>query len=65
VVAGVDERGIGRLVFALKEPGGQRRDTAEHLAIGVDDVPAAVDSLRGSYIRPHEIDIPSECLVRI
>ena len=54
VVAGVDKRGIGRLVLALQQPGCQGRDAAEHLAVGVNDVPAAVDGFRGSYIRPHE-----------
>ena len=41
VIAGVDEGGVGRLVLALEQPRGHGRDAAEHLAVGVDDVPAA------------------------
>src|SRR5688500_3000551 len=39
VIARVDERGINTFVLALQQPGGQRRDAPEHLALGVDDVP--------------------------
>ena len=53
VVAGVDERGIGRLVLALKQPGGPGGDAAEDLALGIDDVPPAGHGLRGCDVRTH------------
>ena len=53
VVAGVEERGIGGLVLALKQPGGLRGHAAEGLALGVDDVPPAVDGLRGCDVSTH------------
>ncbi len=39
MVAGVDECGVGGFVLALEQACGQRRNAAEHFAIGVDDVP--------------------------
>ncbi len=54
VIAGVDKRGIGGLVLSLKQSGRQGRDTAEHLPVGIDDVPTAFNGLRSGYIRPHE-----------
>ena len=54
MVAGVDKRGVGGLVLALEQTGRQRRDAAEHLPVGVDDVPTAINRFRSGYIRPHE-----------
>ena len=54
VVAGVDKRGVGGLVLSLEQTGRQRRHAAEHLPVGVDDVPTAVNRFRSCYIRPHE-----------
>src|ERR1041384_4513451 len=54
VIAGVDERGIGRLVLALEKARRQCRDAAEHLALRVDDMPPAICALRACYERPHE-----------
>ena len=41
-------------MLALKQSGRQGGDAAEHLAVGIDDVPTAVNGFRGGYIRPHE-----------
>ena len=41
VIAGIDERRIAGLVFALQEPRGGRRNASENLTVGVNDVPAA------------------------
>ena len=40
-IAGVDERGIGRLVLALQQAGSEGREASEHLTLRIDDVPAA------------------------
>src|SRR5262245_58097347 len=54
VIAGVDERGVNRLVFALEQPRGERSHPPEHLALGVDDMPPAVRAFRACYERTHE-----------
>ena len=54
VIAGIDERGVDRLVLALEEACGQRRNPAEDLAFGIDDVPPAVRALRAGHERTHE-----------
>src|SRR5262249_1034154 len=46
VIAGVEERRVPPFVLALPEPGGDRRDAAEHLALGVDHVPLLVGERR-------------------
>ena len=46
VIAGVDERRVGRLVFALEQPRRHGCDATEHLPVGIDDVPAAAGSCR-------------------
>jgi hypothetical protein len=38
-IARIDERGVGRFVLALEQAGRERRETSEHLALRVDDVP--------------------------
>ena len=45
-VAGVDVRRVLRLVLAAERVGDLRRETAERLAVGVDDVPVAGDLAR-------------------
>jgi hypothetical protein len=39
VVAAVKVGAIRRLVLALEEPGGEGGNAAEHLPVGIDDVP--------------------------
>ena len=43
VIAGVDMGRVDRLVLAPEEAGGLRGDAPEHEAIGIDDVPRALD----------------------
>ena len=57
VIAGVDERRVGRLVLALQQPRGHGRDAAEHLAVGIDDVPAAARRRPCSALAMN-VDIP-------
>ena len=52
VIAGVDERGVGRLVLALEQARGPGGDAPEHLAVGVDEMPAA--AVRGVLRAGHE-----------
>src|SRR6185437_6973595 len=42
-VAGVDVRGVLRLVLAAQRVGDTRRQTPEGLALGVDELPLALD----------------------
>src|SRR5688572_10460097 len=53
VVARVNERGVGGLVLALKQPGRQGGHTAEDLVLRIDDMPPAVRALRAGYERTH------------
>src|SRR5262245_51506358 len=53
-ITGVDERRVDRLVLALKQARGKRRNAPENGVVGVDDVPPAVSALRAGYERTHE-----------
>ena len=61
-IAGVDVRGVGRLVLALQDHGDLRRQAAEHLVGGIDDVPVGFNFARLGLIRAHDqfLQIPSE-----
>ena len=68
-VAGVDVRRVLRLVLAAQRVGDVRRETAEGLALGVDDVPAALDLaglcvpglLHGRKGGEHEASAGADC----
>src|SRR6185369_9165416 len=64
VIASVDERGIRRLVLALENARSPCGDPAQHLAVGVDEMPAdalcGLSRVRGAgYERRHFPRIPS------
>ena len=59
MVAGVDKGSVGGFVLPLKQPGRESGDPAEHLPVGIDHVPTAVDCFWRGYIRPHETLDPS------
>src|SRR5687767_6932347 len=54
VIAGVDERGVSRLVLALQQLGREGRHAPQDLVLGVDDMPPAVRALRARHKRTHE-----------
>jgi hypothetical protein len=52
-VAGVDVRRVLRLVLAAQGVRDAGREPAERLAVGVDDVPAALDLTGLCVVGPH------------
>ena len=55
VITRVDDRGILRLVLALKQARRQGCHPAQHLIVGIDDVPPAIRALRARNERTHEL----------
>ena len=43
VIARINMRGVGGLVAATDEVGGFNRETAKHLALGIDEIPFGLD----------------------
>src|SRR4051812_40019639 len=54
VVAGIEERRIGRLALAGNDPGDLGRETAEDFAFSVDDEPFRLDVALFGEIRTHD-----------
>jgi hypothetical protein len=57
MIAGVDMRGVDRLVLALEQFGGFRRHAAEDLAFGVDNVPLPLHTAGSGNKRTHGIPL--------
>src|SRR5690606_24417314 len=55
VVAGIDVRGVFRLVFATQTGGDFGSQTTQSLASGVDDVPVALNGFRFSSKSFHSL----------
>src|SRR5450756_335072 len=62
MVAGVQERRVDRLVFALEQLRGNRRDPPENLVPGVDHVPLSLNCVRTWRKRTHRT-VPCGCSV--
>ena len=54
VIAGVEERRVGRLGLAGNDPGDLGRKTPEDFALGVDDEPFRLDVALLGEIRTHD-----------